>query len=121
MDSSVTTLSSSSEESPNWLDLPSEVTVAILLKVGAVDILNNAQLVCKSWHTICKDPSMWRSIVMPPGRGWKAWFYFEIMARHAVDRSFGQLVDISIGWFYTDGIIRYLAQRWWFYLFPALF
>ncbi|CAM8988039.1 unnamed protein product [Rhodiola kirilowii] len=107
----VTKRSSSSEESPNWLELPPEVTAAILLKVGVVDILNNVQLVCTYWHTICKDPSMWRSIDMLFGPGCYELFDVEKMASHAVDRSCGQLVDISVGHFPTDGIIHYLAQR----------
>ncbi|CAM8988005.1 unnamed protein product [Rhodiola kirilowii] len=112
MDSSVTPMSSSSDELTNWLDLPSEVTVAILQKVDAVDIFNHVQLVCTSWHTICKDPSMWRSIVMLSERNIYDWDYFNVekIARHAIDRSCGQLVDISIGWFYSDKIIHYLAQ-----------
>ncbi|CAM8987998.1 unnamed protein product [Rhodiola kirilowii] len=107
---SVTPLSSSSEESPNWLDLPPEVTAAILQKIDVIDILNHVQLVCTSWHTIYKDPSMWRSIVMLSGRGLHKWFDVEKMARHAVDRSCGQLVDISIGHLPTDGFIHFLAQ-----------
>ncbi|CAM8988038.1 unnamed protein product [Rhodiola kirilowii] len=112
MDSSVTPLSSSSDELPNWLDLPPEVTVAILQKVDAVDIFNHVQLVCTSWHTICKDPSMWRSIVMLSERNIYDWNYFNVekIARHAIDRSCGQLVDISIGWFESDEIIHYLAR-----------
>ncbi|CAM8994742.1 unnamed protein product [Rhodiola kirilowii] len=108
---SVTPLSSSSEESPNWLVLPPEVTAAILRKVGVVDILNNVQLVCTYWHTICKDPSMWRSIDLLSGLGLHEWFDVEKMARHAVDRSCGQLVDLSIGHFPSNGFIHFLAQR----------
>ncbi|CAM8988004.1 unnamed protein product [Rhodiola kirilowii] len=107
---SVTPLSSSSEESPNWLVLPPEVTAAILRKVGVVDILNNVQLVCTYWHTICKDPSMWRSIDLLSGLGLHEWFDVEKMARHAVDRSCGQLVDLSIGQFPSNGFIHFLAQ-----------
>uniref|UniRef100_A0A7N1A7E1 F-box domain-containing protein n=1 Tax=Kalanchoe fedtschenkoi TaxID=63787 RepID=A0A7N1A7E1_KALFE len=102
----------SSDQSRNWLELPPEVTAVILKKVGAVDILINAHRVCTAWRSICKDPSMWRSIDMQLGAVCDSWFEvdFEAMARHAVDRSCGQLVDISVAQFATDGFIHYIAQ-----------
>ncbi|XP_047308436.1 F-box protein SKIP19 [Impatiens glandulifera] len=52
-------------ETRNWLEeLPHDVMVAILQKVGVIDILKNVQLVCASWHEICKDPALWRSITI---------------------------------------------------------
>ncbi|CAM8994743.1 unnamed protein product [Rhodiola kirilowii] len=107
---SVTERSCSSEESPNWLQLPPDVTAAILQKIDVIDILNHVQLVCTSWHTICKDPSMWKSIDMLSGLDLHELFDVDKMARHAVDRSCGQLVDISIGHLPTDGFIHFLAQ-----------
>lgn len=96
----------------NWLELPSEVTATILHKVGAFDILNHAQMVCTSWLHICKDPSMWRSIDTHDSNAYgDYWFDTEGMARHAVDRSCGQLLDINIEYFGTDEFIHYLAQQ----------
>ncbi|XP_074341867.1 putative F-box/LRR-repeat protein 9 [Apium graveolens] len=46
----------------NWLDLPPEVIVSILQRVGTSDVLLNAKFVCKSWHTLCKDPHVWQVI-----------------------------------------------------------
>ncbi|CAM8988047.1 unnamed protein product [Rhodiola kirilowii] len=106
---SVTPRSSSSEESPNWLDLPPEVTAAILRKVGVVDILNNVQLVCTYWHTICKDPSMWRSIDLVSTAHLHDSFNIQKLARYVVGRSRGQLVDISIGGYPNDAFIYELA------------
>ncbi|CAM8994741.1 hypothetical protein QQ045_008055 [Rhodiola kirilowii] len=100
------------EEFRNWLELPTEVTATILHKVGAFDILNHAQKVCTSWLNICKDPSMWRSIDTHESNAYgDYWFDTEGMARHAVDRSCGQLVDINIEYFGTDEFIHYLAQH----------
>uniref|UniRef100_A0A0D3B548 F-box domain-containing protein n=1 Tax=Brassica oleracea var. oleracea TaxID=109376 RepID=A0A0D3B548_BRAOL len=48
----------------NWSELPSELTSSILQRLGAIEILGNAQKVCTSWRRVCKDPSMWRKIVM---------------------------------------------------------
>ncbi|CAM8890721.1 unnamed protein product [Rhodiola kirilowii] len=99
-----------SEGSRNWLELPPEVTATILQKVGVVDILNNAQRVCTSWRSICRDPSMWRSIDLQLDLGFDSEFDVEEMAMHAVDRSCGQLVNLSIAYFATDRFIHHLAQ-----------
>ncbi|CAM8890789.1 unnamed protein product [Rhodiola kirilowii] len=94
----------------NWLELPQEVTATILQKIGAFDIINHAQKVCTSWLNICKDPSMWRSINIRDSHAYY-WLDTEGMARHAVDRSCGQLLEINIEYFGTDEFIHYLAQH----------
>ncbi|ESQ38046.1 hypothetical protein EUTSA_v10028911mg [Eutrema salsugineum] len=85
-------------ECRNWAEVPPELTSSILHRLGAIEILENAQKVCRSWRRICKDPSMWRKIDMrndldvfgnlKPG--------LEKMCRHAVDRSQGGLLEIEI-------------------------
>ncbi|KAK4254601.1 hypothetical protein QN277_009959 [Acacia crassicarpa] len=95
----------------NWLDLPGDVTAAILLKLGAVDILSSAQSVCTSWRSICKDPTMWRVIDMQNlGDLHDMPYDLEIMCRHAVDRSRGQLVDINVEYFGTDDLLKYITD-----------
>uniref|UniRef100_A0A7N0SW50 F-box domain-containing protein n=1 Tax=Kalanchoe fedtschenkoi TaxID=63787 RepID=A0A7N0SW50_KALFE len=95
----------------NWLELPNEVTATILQKVGVADILNNVQLVCTTWRSLFKDPSMWRYLDLQLPRGSDSGFDVEKMARHAVDRSCGQLVDVNIAYFATTKFILYLARR----------
>ncbi|XP_008225583.1 PREDICTED: putative F-box/LRR-repeat protein 23 [Prunus mume] len=51
----------------NWLDLPWDVTVSILSRLRAVEILESAQKVCMPWRNICKDPLMWLTIDMGMG------------------------------------------------------
>ncbi|XP_054776348.1 F-box protein SKIP19-like isoform X1 [Prosopis cineraria] len=98
-------------ETRNWLDLPRDVTVTILLKLGAVDILTRARCVCTSWRSICKDPTMWRAIDMQnPGDLHDMPYDLGIMCRHAVDRSCGQLVDINIEYFGTDDLLKYITD-----------
>lgn len=95
------------------MELPRDITASILLKLGAVEILNTAQLVCSSWRSICKDPSMWRSIDMRNlGDLWDMDYDLERMCRHAVDRSSGGLVDIDIQYFGTDDLLQYIADRY---------
>ncbi|XP_024971853.1 F-box protein SKIP19-like [Cynara cardunculus var. scolymus] len=94
----------------NWLELPSDVMANILSRVHVVDILENAQKVCTTWRKICNDPSMWRVICMD------YWYKNEMskdlaMCKHAVDRSQGQLIDITIGSFGDDEILQYVADR----------
>ncbi|KAI9122501.1 hypothetical protein K1719_006341 [Acacia pycnantha] len=95
----------------NWLDLPRDVTASILLKLGAVEILTSAQSVCTFWRSICKDPTMWRTIDMQNlGDFCNMPYDLEIMCRHAVDRSCGQLVDINVEYFGTDDLLKYITD-----------
>ncbi|XP_038883506.1 F-box protein SKIP19-like [Benincasa hispida] len=101
----------SEAEARNWLDLPAEVMSMILLKLGAIEILTSAQNVCSSWRKICKDPLMWRVIDMRnSGNLYDMDHDLEIMCRHAVDRSCGQLIDINIEYFGTDELLQYITQ-----------
>ncbi|KAI3751362.1 hypothetical protein L2E82_22446 [Cichorium intybus] len=94
----------------NWLELPSDVTANILYRVGVIDILENAQKVCTTWRKICKDPAMWRVIHMND-QTLVPYLQKMEMCKHAVDRSQGQLVDISIVGFADDELLWYVANR----------
>nr|XP_011468722.1 PREDICTED: uncharacterized protein LOC105352771 [Fragaria vesca subsp. vesca] len=48
----------------NWTKLPDELTSAILSRLGAVEILLSAQMVCMKWRKISTDPLFWRKINM---------------------------------------------------------
>ncbi|XP_024971953.1 putative F-box/LRR-repeat protein 23 [Cynara cardunculus var. scolymus] len=87
----------------NWLDLPSDVMSNMLSRLDVLDILENAQKVCTTWRKICKDPSMWRVICLD-------YWHETYMRKHAVDRSQGQLIDITINCF-GDEILQYVADR----------
>ncbi|OMO82164.1 hypothetical protein CCACVL1_12049 [Corchorus capsularis] len=96
----------------NWLELPREVTASILLKLGAIEMIESAQKVCTLWRNICKDPSMWRFIDMENlGDLHDMPYCLEKMCRHAIDRSSGGLVSINIEYFGTDDLLAYIAQR----------
>ena len=102
---------------PPWVDLPRDITVAILHKLGAIQIMTSAQMVCKTWRSVCLDPAMWRAINMRndvrcDGILWEAAYDLEKMCRNAVDRSQGQLVDLSIEFFGTDNLLNYIAERY---------
>ncbi|XVF68326.1 hypothetical protein PTKIN_Ptkin10aG0195900 [Pterospermum kingtungense] len=97
---------------PNWVELPRDVTASILSRLGPVEIIESAQKVCTQWRDICKNPLMWRSIDMRNlGESHVMPYDLDIMCMHAIDRSCGGLVDISIEFFGTDELLTYMAQR----------
>ncbi|CAN6861559.1 unnamed protein product [Brassica oleracea] len=96
-------------ECRSWAELPSELTSSILSRLSSIDILENAQKVCTSWHRVCKDTAMWRKIDM---RNFgDLVLNLEMMCRHAVDRTQGGLVEIDIWHFGTDSLLSFIADR----------
>ncbi|VVB07866.1 unnamed protein product [Arabis nemorensis] len=96
----------------DWADIPPELTSSILLRLGTIEIVENAQKVCKSWRRVCKDPSMWKKIDMHNLGDLGSMNYdLEIMCRHAVDRSQGGLIKIDVWYFGTDHLLNYIAER----------
>ncbi|XP_076899741.1 putative F-box/LRR-repeat protein 23 [Bidens hawaiensis] len=102
------------EPARNWSELPSDLTINILQRLGVVDRLENAQKVCTAWRKICKDPAMWRVVYMeacledPVGRARRA--AYKEMCKQAVDRSQGQLLDLTVR--YGDyELLLYIADR----------
>ncbi|PSS29018.1 F-box protein [Actinidia chinensis var. chinensis] len=99
-------------EARNWAELPQDVTATILQKLGAIDILQSVQKVCMAWRSICKDPAIWRSIDMHnSGDLWDMDYDLVKMAKHAIDRSCGQLVNINVEYFGTDCLLQYIGER----------
>ncbi|XP_010455875.2 PREDICTED: F-box protein SKIP19-like [Camelina sativa] len=100
------------EEPRDWTELPSDLTSLILLRVGAVEILENAQKVCKPWRRICENPSMWQKINMRDlGNRRLKDLDFDILCRHAVDLSQGGLLEINLDFFSSDSLLAYIADR----------
>ncbi|XP_034698815.1 F-box protein SKIP19-like [Vitis riparia] len=100
------------EEERNWQELPRDVTSMILSKLNAVEILSSAQFVCSFWRKLCREPMMWRNIDMHNlGDLCDLGYDLEEMARHAVDRSGGQLLSICIEDFATDNLLNYIIDR----------
>ncbi|KAM7266567.1 hypothetical protein ACFE04_004464 [Oxalis oulophora] len=108
---SSTATATAAAESRNWLDLPDEVTAKILMKLSVVEIIDRAQKVCVSWRRICKDPSMWRHIDMSNLNDLDANYNLKKLCFHLIDRCQGNLIDISIDYFASYDILRYIAER----------
>ncbi|KAL8468593.1 hypothetical protein ACS0TY_031692 [Phlomoides rotata] len=101
------TIASSSAPQPPWIELPKDITANILKRLGAVEILKSAQKVCSTWRRVSHDPSMWRVIDLEnPERLMEQ---YDLTCRQAVDRSQGQLVDLSLTYFGDDELINYVA------------
>ncbi|XP_057763926.1 putative F-box/LRR-repeat protein 23 [Salvia miltiorrhiza] len=103
---------SSSASPPPWIELPEDVTVNILQRLGAEGMLS-AELVCSSWWKVCKDPAMWRVIDLcnPDPGATNLRRKYTAMCRRAVDRSQGQLVDLTMDSFGNGHLIKYVAHR----------
>ncbi|PQQ01916.1 F-box protein SKIP19-like isoform X1 [Prunus yedoensis var. nudiflora] len=104
--------------SRNWAELTHDVTASILSRLGTVDILTKAQMVCVTWHNICKDPAMWRTIYMRNFFNYQTYLRYDIkkMCRHAVDRSSGNVVDIIVDDFCTDELLKYITDMYFNFL-----
>ncbi|KAL6216792.1 hypothetical protein ACLB2K_010010 [Fragaria x ananassa] len=82
----------------------------MFMRLGAIEVLESAQKVCMKWRRICKNNTrMWRTIDMRNDGDLKALEYdLEIMCRHAVDLSRGELLDVNIEHFGTDQLLQYM-------------
>ncbi|KAI3940593.1 hypothetical protein MKW92_002982 [Papaver armeniacum] len=103
----------SSEEVRNWDALPHNVLSHIFMKLGAIDILLSAQSVCPMWRKISKDPSLFRSIDMRN----RSYLFdgneydLEKLAREAMDRNCGQLIEFSMDGFGNNEFLAHLADK----------
>ncbi|GFP96894.1 F-box protein skip19 [Phtheirospermum japonicum] len=96
---------------PPWVELPQEITEAILLKFGVVKILKTAQNVCTTWRHVCRDPAMWRRIHIPYSGNLEIPVDLDRMFRNAVDLSQGHLTDVSNERNGSDDLLLYICQR----------
>lgn len=43
-------------------NLPSNILIQIFKSLSMYELLCQASLVCKMWHTLCRDPDLWRTV-----------------------------------------------------------
>ncbi|XP_060179337.1 putative F-box/LRR-repeat protein 23 [Lycium barbarum] len=103
---------SSIASSPPWAELPQEITANILQRLGTIELLESAQRVCTAWWKVCHDPTVWSVVDLKyiPFTSKEAPVLEEI-CRTAVDRSQGQLLQISIQYFGDKHLLNYIAHR----------
>ncbi|XBH73917.1 F-box protein SKIP19-like [Aegilops tauschii subsp. strangulata] len=97
----------------DWSLLPLDVLSSIFIRLGAVDVLTGAGLVCRSWLQAAKLPDVWRVVeiddhgILHP----RNLVAQHTMAKAAVERSDGQLRVFAGKHFVTDDLIKYIVER----------
>lgn len=97
----------------DWSELPLDALASVFGKLGPIEILMGAGLVCRSWLQAAKQPELWRSVHMDRHKavGEMDDGDLRAMARAAVDRSGGQLQVFVGKRFVTDHLLEYIAAR----------
>ncbi|XP_076947979.1 putative F-box protein At4g05475 [Bidens hawaiensis] len=86
--------------------LPADIMRNILQRVGLFDRIHTAQKVCTAWREYCNEPFMYRVICM------KIYTLMPVdMCKLVVDRSQGQLLDLTIIGFCDQRILEYVFDR----------
>ncbi|KAM0910235.1 hypothetical protein ACQ4PT_014297 [Festuca glaucescens] len=98
----------------DWSLLPLDVlSSSVFVRVGAVDVLMGAGLVCHSWLQAAKVPDVWRVLDMENHDVliYKDDYDLRAMAKAAVDRSDGQLRVFAARLFVSDELLKYILER----------
>ncbi|CAK9321241.1 unnamed protein product [Citrullus colocynthis] len=95
----------------NWLELPAVVMSMILLKLAPLKSLPALKTSARPGVRSARIPLMWRVIDMQ-GLSDSHWMKYnlEVMCKHDVNHSCGQLVEINIEYFGTDKLLQYISQ-----------
>ncbi|KAM1054201.1 hypothetical protein FF1_001616 [Malus domestica] len=71
-----------------------------LTRLTTFEILTSAQMVCKVWFNICKNPLMWRTIDMRGGD------------LYSLGKNCGNLVEVKFDDFHdAANVLEYIADR----------
>ena len=109
-------------ESRDWSELPMDAFSVIFAKLGAIELLMGAGLVCHSWLHAAKLPHLWQCVEMVhhEALSLKEPIVMSEMARAAVDRSDGRLEAFEGQWFVNDGLLNYIRDRYVLNLVSAI-
>nr|CAB3480273.1 unnamed protein product [Digitaria exilis] len=105
----------------DWSELPRDAIASVFTKLGAVETLMGAGLVCHSWLDAAMEPYLWQSLNMAHPNIFVVKEKFgpnkyrgvlRAMAKEAVDRSAGQLLEVFIRQgFVNDGFLNYIGEN----------
>ncbi|KAM0835441.1 hypothetical protein ACQ4PT_062933 [Festuca glaucescens] len=102
----------------DWSELPLVALTSLFAKLGAVDILMGAGLVCQSWLEAAKSPCLWREVDMSYKACYDPEEFVEkeagvmcAVAKVAIDRSDGRLEAFLGEDFVNDDLLKYIGER----------
>lgn len=106
----------------DWSELPVDALSVVFAKLGAVEVLMGAGLVCRPWLDAAKLPHLWRCVDMAahhhhhhhhrriPSKKKRA--VLCAMAEEAVRRADGQLEAFMARAFVTNKLLKHVGDRY---------
>ncbi|XP_051205586.1 F-box protein SKIP19-like [Lolium perenne] len=96
----------------DWSLLPLDLLSAVFIRLGLVEVLRGAGIVCRSWLDAAKVPDLWRVVDMENHIiSFEDLDVWRARAKAAVDRSDGQLRVFAGRRFVNAELMQYIVER----------